>query len=882
MESDQDVAARELASDDKAVARGAKASVPPRSLVQALRRTFLAERMTSEVERRLVLVRAPAGFGKTEILTTLWRALRRRGQRVAWVSLRPGWTQAEVIAAVGAGLGIDALAVPGTLAAATTEAPIHLIFDEAEVLHETSESIAWAVEALSEGVRIVLSGRRFPALRLSRLRMRGLLAEFDHNDLAFGRGETQQLLGQRLRPEELDRLSETLAGWPALAQLAAVALDRTRGAADRAALLEGTHPILRDFVLEEVIPMLGQVELSVLRACRDLHDFTLEIAVDLAGLSHASETLRVVEALPPLLLAHERRSGWFRLHPVMAGALDAVSDEDAPARACRHRRASELFAERGQLEKAVLHASMAGDYDLAVRTIEAAGGADLFLRAGYTVLSGIIRAVPHDVVLGSPSLRLCRCVVLAKSGLVGEARGVIAGVLADIEAGEISAEPGLVAMLEHLSSLIDVYEDRSIDAPGIAALETKVRAARQEETWRLGWVHNNLAIAYTRSGDLEAARAHAMRALSCYQEERSSYPEAFMRIHLAHIDFRANRIEAAAEQGRLAEELIRGRQWNDVNLLAIARVPIAAVRYARGDVAGARQALDRTMPVLALGEGWVDFFALGYAVLARARFAVEGWPAAREALADGYAVADARGLHRLSLALWVVELELLTRSGQLDAARAVVSRLPELENGSAWPTPWERGEAALALARLALRSGELEEAERRLGALAKTEAAAGAQHGLLLRAELLRLEAAWGRGDTEATLAALCAAAELAHPGAQVQQVHDEGRALAEAIRALTRRTGISRLSPVTADFVARIAHVPGMVAAKGILSPREAEVLTLLEEGLSNKAIARRLDVSEPTVKFHLKNLYAKLGVSRRALALSVARTSGLLYVEK
>jgi LuxR family maltose regulon positive regulatory protein len=291
------------------------------------------------------------------MLTMLWGALRRRGKRVVWVSLRPGWNQGEVIAAVGAGLGIEAAAVPEALSAATSEAPIHLIFDEIDVLQAAAEPVAWAIEALSEGVRIVLSGRRFPPLRLSRLRMRGLLAEFDHSDLAFGRGETQQLLGQRLRPEEVDRLSETLAGWPALTQLAAMAFDRKQGAADRAALLEGAHPILRDFLLEEVIPTLGPVELSVLRACRDLQDFTLEIAVDLAGLPHASETLRMVEALPPLILAHEQRNGWFRLNPVMAGALDAVSDEDTAGRARRHRRASELFAERGQLEKAVLHAS---------------------------------------------------------------------------------------------------------------------------------------------------------------------------------------------------------------------------------------------------------------------------------------------------------------------------------------------------------------------------------------------------------------------------------------------------------------------------------------------------------------------------------------------
>ncbi len=61
-------------------------------------------------------------------------------------------------------------------------------------------------------------------------------------------------------------------------------------------------------------------------------------------------------------------------------------------------------------------------------------------------------------------------------------------------------------------------------------------------------------------------------------------------------------------------------------------------------------------------------------------------------------------------------------------------------------------------------------------------------------------------------------------------------------------------------------------------LTARELEVLQLVSQGLPNKLIARRLGISEHTVKFHVSSTYAKLGAASRTEAVSLAARRGLI----
>lgn len=826
-----------------------------------------------------MLVQAPAGYGKTEAMVSLYRSAKRRGHDALWLTVTPDLGAGKLRAQIASVLGLETQALSEILAAIQQRAaPLEIYLDNADRMAD-SGLIAGLLDQPPDQLRLVIAGRDLPELRLSRLRMRGLLTVIGANELAFGHGEMHQLLRHWMTPEQMDRIIITLAGWPALARLALMECERGAAGLELEALVEGQARIYREFLHEEVFSELEPMEWDVLRAVGGLESFTLRIAAELAGLSHDYHALRRIELMYPLVQPEEQNAGWFRLRPVVMRALEIVAESEPPeAHRTRHIRAAELFAESGIVEKSVLHASLAGDVRLAVNTIEEAGGVNLFLRAGYTVLRGIIRAVPHEAVLAVPSLRLCRAVMLAKSGQIQQARAVLDTLIADTRTGKIPPDEAWVATLQHISSLNEIYEDKAMDAAGIERLRARADSQTQENTWQLAWIYNHLATCYTRNGDLEAAQSCAARALSLYQEERSSYPQTFMMIHLGFINYRANRPQAALDHLSQALKLINAQHWSDANLLAIANVPLAAIRFLQGQVSEARRILERDMPVMARGEGWVDFYVQGYAALARARFIEEGWISAQECLQDGLAQADARGLPRLRLSLSILRAELLTHDGQLDAAETTVRQWPPATRPAAWPTPRERREALLAIGRLRLREGHVEAARNGLEALA-LEAREARRWGLLIRVSLLLAETRARQGDIDLALDALEEAADLARPGQQVQQYRDEGPDFAEVIRRLIRRSGLSRLSLTAAQYLSAAATVRGRRArSDNLLSTREEEVLALLAEGLSNKAIARRLDLSEPTVKFHLKNLYAKLGVGRRTLAVSVARANGLL----
>ncbi len=170
------------------------------------------------------------------------------------------------------------------------------------------------------------------------------------------------------------------------------------------------------------------------------------------------------------------------------------------------------------------------------------------------------------------------------------------------------------------------------------------------------------------------------------------------------------------------------------------------------------------------------------------------------------------------------------------------------------------------------------------------QVAPGAELGAALAAHVADA-AVWdlgseGSGESlkEATGAGLPVLALLASAG----QAHDAIAAGARGL--LLRDASPERLAAGLAAAASGLwalddALAPGLLrprtlAAAEPLTPRELEVLALLAEGLSNKAIAQRLAISEHTAKFHVNAILGKLGAESRSEAIVKAARMGMVVL--
>jgi DNA-binding CsgD family transcriptional regulator len=109
-----------------------------------------------------------------------------------------------------------------------------------------------------------------------------------------------------------------------------------------------------------------------------------------------------------------------------------------------------------------------------------------------------------------------------------------------------------------------------------------------------------------------------------------------------------------------------------------------------------------------------------------------------------------------------------------------------------------------------------------------------------------------------------------------------DGAARSE-VRRILERAGVTVVEETEGAPDVLVVHANGAgdeLASPEPLTAREAEVLELLAEGLSNRRVAERLGISEHTVKFHVASIYGKLGASSRAELIRRAARRGLITI--
>ncbi|HET7763130.1 MAG TPA: AAA family ATPase, partial [Phycicoccus sp.] len=508
---------------------GTKVHVPrPRPRLVA--RPRLTERLDTAVGSgvRLVLVSAPAGFGKTTLLTQwLSGSAGAPGEpalRVAWLSLDPGDGDprrflTHLVAAVrssvpapGPEAGVEALGLldadPGLRA---DDALVSLVNDLDALAGRTvvclddyhvvdaahvHEALAFLVDNLPPQVTLAVTTRADPPLPLPRLRARGELVEVRAADLRFTEDEAghflNDVMGLALAEPQVSALETRTEGWAAGLQLAALSAG-TGGATDRfVEEFAGSHRFVLDYLLEEVLDAQPEDVRSFLLDTCVLDELTGGLCDALTGRTDGQRTLEALERANLFVIPLDDDRRWWRYHHLFADALRARLGAAEPARAARlHRGAARWYAGEGRLVDAVPHALAGGDVEEASDLVELTLPG-LRKRREDRLMRAWLKAVPEDVARRRPLLATALAWVrLSEGDLLG-----VDDWLDAAEAGLAADDRPMRAVHEWPEVLAEAARDRADELAGLPAMVGVYRAS----------------VAQAR-GDVAGTVAHARRAL---------------------------------------------------------------------------------------------------------------------------------------------------------------------------------------------------------------------------------------------------------------------------------------------------------------------------------------------------------------------------------
>ena len=411
-------------------------------------RPRLIERLDAALEpgRKLSLISAPAGFGKTTLISD-WierSVLRQPSTRVAWLSLDDGDNDlprllTHVVAAlqaIDADIGSEALDLLGIAPALRVEAaltalindvartagPSVLVLDDYHVIDAASvhEAMTFLLDHLPPQLHVVITSRADPPLPLSRLRARDELVEVRATDLRFTPGEAtsflNQVMGLGLSALDVDALETRTEGWIAGLQLVALSL---RGRADVSGFIgefTGSHRLVLDYLVDEVLHQQPPSVREFLLHTAVLDRLAGSLCDAVTGRADGSAMLESLERANLFVVPLDEYRAWFRYHHLFADALRArILSEEPDQVPVLHRRASDWYEQHGLIEDAVRHALAGGDLERAAHLMELALP-DLRRNRQDSTLLGWLDALPDDVVRRSAVLSVFRGWMLMVAG----------------------------------------------------------------------------------------------------------------------------------------------------------------------------------------------------------------------------------------------------------------------------------------------------------------------------------------------------------------------------------------------------------------------------------------------------------------------------------
>lgn len=881
------------------------------------------------LDRRLTVFHAPCGFGKTTLLTDICHRERARGVLTAWLRLDETDSLETLSAYIEFALGHAGLdtSMQGYVArhpSRPIDRPAHtalrrmglvlraienhrrpclIALDEVERLVDAEQIrlIDFLLSRAPRNLHLAMTMRNSPTgldLASAVVDGRGNILRVD--DLRFAKPEIALFFGGRLSRPELAEMTERTEGWPAALRIRLDTKTRAEasGNAEQASgvgSLQSHAEIAARSIPSRIRRDLKDEERDYLLDVSLFDVIEFEMVDEVLPETHSkweagvlSKLQGLVQPVDALGASGDRgKTGGvkgggeaWRLHPLVREYCAARRVQEAPARSrLLHGRIALAMARRGRLNPALRHAAESGDHALVGEILEGAGGVRLWSRYGMEQLLASDRFLTAKVIEDYPRLAFLRCAALmARSDLQRALQLYMAvhkqtrGFRRDRDGGDDRAlridsvlvqSTWLVFGCQPLGS--EIVKKALADAGELAADGQLDPAAR-------GLLYAILCTVDCQRARFESCHWLGTQAKQCFALANARYGSIFADFLLGMAAMAEGRINDAAQSfARRSPALI-------------SRVLTAELYLERNQLKAHRRAESDSIVPLRVVEKGLDVHAAAYDVAAELAFERNGVDGALEVLESALDFAAAGGLPSLVRHLSALRVSYLVTGGRVERATRLwrEAKLPEREaelfdmDRQSWR---EAESVSCARIRLLAAQGEFDAARH----LAERLREVARERGLMrtqMRCVALWMSVEYRAGNMNAAASRLLEFLRLLRKADYARPLVREREVSAN----LLRRLAGTVLSPdlrASADWILKQLCPENAVEEAERSSPyttRELEVLERVERGFRDKQIARHLGLTEHGVRYHLKNIFRKIGADNRMDAVRRARALGII----
>ena len=892
---------------------------PPELPVKQVLRRHLLEQATHSNGHKLTIVHAPPGYGKTIFLKQWYERHLDSHDTACWLSLdeddknpdvffsyfiaalRKGGVPCDALEKI-AGCDIEKLSVISRAAIIvnTLEQFGRKLFFYIDDYHLASDG---AINELMQKIMIhlpdnasfILSSRTFPELAVQSLLGQGIMREISVNDLRFNLEELGSVTGNKYKSSKLAQVWERTEGWPIACHMVKELFNGGKIDVEQVDAFSGRTLDLADYITEQVFESLSENKQKFLMNTAVVDCFTGDLAnvlcdeVDCWGILEAPE--RADLFLAPL----DMEGKWYRYHQLFHEYLYERLRRKEPGKIpCLHNKAANWLFDNGHITEAVEQALNGNDMRLAAEMVDSLGGWRLIYQDKLDWLANVLDRMEKPVLETFPRLFLAELVLMIKRGRPQDAIIRFDQMYDQTNGFEQWAgkppEQILRNEVELVKKLIlEDYNDQPVSDVSLSLALEHLKVIPDDDCILKALLHDALSSAYIDAGMLEKAINHINNATIMYEEAGFYYGSVYICYHRANYCLERAKLSEAGKELRKAETITCEHLDANANVKANTSIFLADLAFMKNRIQEAGQLLDTTLDVIEKHDGWFDLYAKAYTTAAGVALAANSIDDAVFVLERARRTAMERSLPRLKILCDVTEIKFLLSAGQNKRAHELAKSTDIIALAGQGASPDNLSvfipeRAAIALARLHLLQNELNNVLRILQPVAEALQVAG-RNRLLVEVRLLMALAAYDLGDYESVETCFSKAVHISMYEDYKRPFVDEGKSIIKIYNFLVNNRLIKIHNHLYRRFLAdvrRIIQQEASVTNKRLkqygLTLKEYKAVLELSKGYNNKEIASILYVSEDTVKYRLKRLFKKWGVSSRDAAIRKAKEKSII----